>query len=115
MTDRAFLRLARLVSAGAGKEMRRRTEHLQRLPDGLLVEDMRGWVGVGAVFDALHVLWGVRGRFGGEVGTRTCHLDQSELLDPCASSARLCSNQWTYSEDHPRQQKGDIEAGHIVV
>lgn len=33
-----------------------RTEHLQRLPDGLLVENVVARVGVSAVLDALHVL-----------------------------------------------------------
>ena len=71
----------------------------------------RGWCS----FRRIACPVGGEGEVWGGVGALTCHLDQSELLDPCASSARLCTNQWTYSEDHPRQQKGDIEAGHIVV
>lgn len=92
--------------------MRRHTEHLQRLPDGLLVENMGGRVGVGAVLDALHVLGGSERGCALEERAHACHLDQSELLDPCATLDRLYGGHWTYSEDHPRQQKGDIETGH---
>lgn len=47
-----------MVSAGEGGRRRDkgRTEHLKRLPDWLLVEDMMARVGVVAVLDALHVL-----------------------------------------------------------
>ena len=43
----------------AGRKARGLTEHLEGLPDGLLIENMSSRVGVTAVFDALHVLQGV--------------------------------------------------------
>ena len=46
------------VSCNAWQARRRsaRTEHLESLPDGLLVEDVVARIGVVAVLDALHVL-----------------------------------------------------------
>lgn len=58
VTDRASLRLGRFVShvsderGGLG-----RTEHLERLPDRLLIENMLAWIRIRAVLYALHILW----------------------------------------------------------
>lgn len=58
VTDRAFLRLGRFVSHVSDERVGlRRTEHLERLPDRLLVENMLTWIRIGAVLYALHVLW----------------------------------------------------------
>lgn len=62
----------------------RRTEHLEGLPHGLLVEDVVCRIWVIAVFYALHVLPEMsRDRERERVRDRvTCHLLQRELLEP---------------------------------
>lgn len=68
---------------------KRRTEHLESLPHGLLVQDMLAGVGVGAVLDALHVLVGMSAPLGAACERKwvhACHFDQSELLEPCRTA-----------------------------
>lgn len=45
-------------------------------------------------------------------GWRTCHLDQSEFVDPCGRmSVYLRSQDSAHREDHSPQENGDIERG----
>ena len=77
---------------------------------------MVGRVGVVTVLDALHVLHGDnvrRRRIWSLLGTtRTCHLLQSELLEPCGRSAGEDDEEdATDGEEHAADEDGHIERG----
>ena len=80
-TYRAFRRLAGSESK-QWKDMQR-TEHLQRLPHGLLVAHPLCGIWVCTILDTLHVLLGSAVVSRATDDLHTCHLDHRELLDPC--------------------------------
>ena len=119
-TYRASLRLTRNVTVRPTHAQRglrgARTEHLQGLPDRLLVQNAVRRVARVTILDTLHVLRGdrvlARDICGRDGVTRTCHLLQSELLEPCGRSAGEDDEEdATDGEEHAADEDGHIERG----